>query len=153
MIKVLRALTTVYLALAIGQAGFGSAYLGGGDYLLFHNINAFLVVGLGIACVVAGVLYLREGGPWWPTVFAAVLVVVSITQAVLGQTGVRAPHIFLGIMFLCGVTTICSYVWRHKPTAKEAAASDTSTSGTTPRPPTGRGRGGSGAAVPPPAGS
>ena len=117
-VRLLRVLSTVLLGFAIGQAGFGSGYLGGNpDLLIIHYINAFLVVGLVVACLVGGVLYRRAGGPLWPLIFAAALLAVAVVQIVLGRSNITGAHVFVGVLFLCGVTTFCSYLWRHRPAA------------------------------------
>ncbi len=115
-VRLLRVLSTALLGFALGQAGFGSGYLGGNaNLLIIHYINAFLVVGLVVACVVGGVLYRRAGGPLWPLVFAAALLAVAVVQIVLGRSNITGAHVFVGVLFLCGVTTFCSYLWRHRP--------------------------------------
>lgn len=108
---------------AIGQAGLGSGYLGSGDEFLIeiHYINAFLVVGMVVACLVAAVLYRRAGGPMWPLIFAGVLLVIAVPQIILGESGARGAHVFLGVLYVAAVTTFCSYMWRHKPSAKFTA--------------------------------
>lgn len=121
--RLLRTLTTVLLVFAVGQAGLGAGYIGNGDEFLIriHYINAFLVVGMVIACIVAGVLYRRAGGPAWPLVFAILLLVVAVPQIILGSTGVKGAHVFLGVLYVSAVTTFCSYMWRHKPAVEFTA--------------------------------
>lgn len=117
-VRLLRVLSTVLLGFAIAQAGFGAGFLdGNADLLVIHYINAFLVVGLVVACVVAGVLYRRAGGPIWPLAFPATLLIIAVLQIVLGRSQILGAHVFLGVLYLCGVTTYCSYMWRHKPSA------------------------------------
>ena len=36
-------------------------------------------------------------------------------QLTLGFAGIRGPHVFSGVLFLCVATVFCSYTWRHKP--------------------------------------
>ena len=130
MAFLLRVLSTVLLADAIGQAGLGS---GLGASLIarpksealetMHNANAWVVIALAATCAVVGLLYRRRGGPAWPLVFAAGLLVVGILQAVLGSLRVVGPHLFLGVLYLCAVTTFCSYAWRHQPRSVAASAS------------------------------
>ena len=115
-VRLLRVLSTVLLAFAIGQAGFGSGIVGGNaDLTVVHFINSFLVVGMVVACLVGGVLYKQAGGPVWPVLFAAALLVVAVVQIILGRSGIVGAHVFLGVLYLCAVTTFCSYVWRHQP--------------------------------------
>ncbi len=129
MAFLLRVLSTVLLADAIGQAGLGS---GLGASLIarpkselletLHNANAWVVIALAAVCVVVGVLYRRRGGPNWPMAFAASLFVVGVLQAVLGSLRVVGPHLFLGVLYLCAVTTFCSYAWRHQPRSVSSTA-------------------------------
>lgn len=115
-VRLLRILSTVLLGVAVAQAGFGSGYLGGSRGLLeFHEVNAFVVLGSVLACLVAAVWYRRSGGPGWPLAFAAALLAVGLVQVALGETAIVGLHIFLGVLYLCGVTTYCSYLWRHQP--------------------------------------
>ena len=129
MASPLRVLSTVLLADAIGQAGLGA---GLGASLIarpkselletLHNANAWVVIALAAVCVVVSVLYRRRGGPGWPLVFAASLLVIGVLQAVLGSLRVVGPHLFLGVLYLCAVTTFCSYAWRHQPRSASADA-------------------------------
>lgn len=122
-VRLLRTLSTVLLAFAIGQAGLGAGYLGSDDELLkqIHYINAFLVVGMVVACIVAGVQYRKEGGPLWPLIFAATLLAVAVPQIILGTNEVVGAHVFLGVLYISAVTSFCSYMWRHQPSGKFAA--------------------------------
>lgn len=74
-----------------------------------------------IACLVVAGAYRRAGGPQWPLVFAASLLVASILQVVLGRAEVVGPHVFVGVLLLSAATTFCSYVWRHEPVATSAS--------------------------------
>ena len=127
-VRLLRTLSTVLLGFAIGQAGLGSGYAGSvlagaGNGLLeqIHYINAFFVVGMVVACVVAAVQYRRAGGPTWPLIFAGALLAVAVPQIMLGTANLAGPHIFLGVLYLCAVTSFCSYMWRHQPKAEFTA--------------------------------
>jgi hypothetical protein len=117
----LRIWSTVLLAVAIGQAGFGSGLAASlvarpKSELLetIHEANAWAVIAVAAICTVIAGLYRRQGGPSWPLVFAASLLAAGILQAVLGQTRVVGAHLFVGVLFLCAVTTFCSYAWRHQ---------------------------------------
>lgn len=127
-VRLLRTLSTVLLGFAIGQAGLGSGYAGsvlaGAENQLLeqiHYINAFFVVGMVVACVVAAVQYRRAGGPTWPLIFAGSLLVVAVPQIILGTAELGGAHIFLGVLYLCAVTSFCSYMWRHQPKAEFTA--------------------------------
>ena len=41
--------------------------------------------------------------------------IASVVQLSLGFAGVRGGHVFFGVLFLCAVTTYCSYTWRLLP--------------------------------------
>ena len=126
--RALRIGSTVLLAVAVAQAGFGS---GLGASLIarpksevleaMHQGNAWLVVLVAVVCTAVGARLRQQGGPAWPLVFAASLAGAAVLQAALGELRVVGPHLFLGVLFLCAVTTFCSYAWRYAP--RPAAAS------------------------------
>jgi hypothetical protein len=120
----LRIWSTVLLAVAIGQAGFGSGLAASlvarpkSDLLeTLHQVNAWAVLAVAAICAVVAGLYRRQGGPSWPLAFAASLVAAAILQAILGTLRIVGAHLFLGVLLLCAVTTFCSYAWRHQPSA------------------------------------
>ena len=126
MARQLKIWSTVLLAVAVAQAGFGSGF---GASLIarnksellekVHQGNAWLVILVAAVCVALSARYRQRGGPGWPLVFSACLVGGGILQAALGQLRVVGPHLFLGVLYLCAVTTFCSYAWRHQPAAAE----------------------------------
>jgi hypothetical protein len=121
-LRQLRILSTVLLAFAVAQAGLGSGYLDGVDRLLIaHATNAFAVLVLTVLTAVFGFTYRRNGGPGWTFSFPLVLVAVVGLQMILGFAGVRGGHVFLGVLFLCAVTALCSYLWRLRVVAGSAA--------------------------------
>ncbi len=112
----LRVLSTVLLAFAVAQAGFGSGYLDGTPALLVaHEINAFAVLALCLVAAVLGWTYRRAGAPGWTFVLPLVLVVAAALQMTLGFVGVLGGHVFLGVLILCTVTAYCSYSYRLAP--------------------------------------
>ncbi len=115
-LKQLRILSTLLLAFAIGQAGLGSGYLDDIQPLLIaHATNAFAVLVLTILCAVFGFGLRRAGGPSWVFYFPLILVLMAGIQITLGFAGVRGSHVFWGVLYLCAVTTFCSYCWRLQP--------------------------------------
>ena len=122
MVRQLQIWSTVLLGVAIGQAGFGSGF---GASLIardksealeaVHRWNAWLVILVAAVCVVVAAVYRRQGGPRWPLVFSACLLGGALVQAMLGNLRVVGLHLFVGVLFLCAVTTFCSYAWRHQP--------------------------------------
>ncbi|HEY5822584.1 MAG TPA: hypothetical protein VIT20_11450 [Propionibacteriaceae bacterium] len=121
-LKQLRILSTVLLAFAIGQAGLGSGYLDDIKPLLIaHATNAFAVLVLSVLSAVFGYSLRRAGAPSWVFYFPMGLVLVAGAQITLGFAEVRGGHVFLGVLFLCGVTTFCSYCWRLRASDLGAA--------------------------------
>ena len=122
MVRQLQIWSTVLLGVAIGQAGFGS---GLGASLIarpksevletIHQVNAWVIIVLAVVCVGVAARYRQQGGPSWPLAFAACLLGGALLQVGLGQLRVVGPHLLVGVLFLCAVTTFCSYAWRHQP--------------------------------------
>ncbi len=123
--KQLRILSTVLLAFAVAQAGLGSGYLDEGSRVLMtaHTTNAFAVVVLSVLAAVFGLTSRRDGGPGWIFFLPVALVIASVIQLSLGFAGVRGGHVFFGVLFLCGVTTYCSYTWRLLPGGRTGTGS------------------------------
>lgn len=112
-VKQLRILSTVLLAFAIGQAGLGSGSLDAeGPLRVAHLTNAFAVLVLTVLSAVFGLAVRRAGGPSWVFYFPLALILMVGVQMSLGFAGVRSGHVFWGVLYLCGVTTFCSYCWR-----------------------------------------
>jgi uncharacterized membrane protein AbrB (regulator of aidB expression) len=124
MIKQLRILSTVLLAFAIAQAGLGSGFLDGVEPLLIaHLTNAFAVLILTILSAVLGFYFRRAGGPAWTFFLPLAMVAMAGIQIALGVSGeVLGGHIFWGVLYLCTVTTFCSYCWRLKPIDQPATS-------------------------------
>ena len=122
MIKQLRILSTVLLAFSIAQAGLGSGFLNGIQPLLIaHLTNAFAVLVLTILSAVLGFYFRRAGGPSWAFYLPLATVVMAGVQIALGVSGrFLGGHVFWGVLYLCTVTTFCSYCWRLKPVDQAA---------------------------------
>jgi hypothetical protein len=127
VVRQLRIWSTVLLGVAIGQAGFGSGF---GASLIardksdlletVHRANAWVVIVIASVCFAIAARYRLQGGPAWPLMFAACLIGGGILQAALGTFRVVGPHLFVGVLYLCAVTTLCSYAWRHQPSGLRA---------------------------------
>jgi len=121
--KQLRILSTLLLAFAVAQAGLGSGYLEGGRALLIaHATNAFAVLVLTVLSAVLGFAHRRSGGPSWVFYLPLALVVAVVLQLSLGFAGARSLHVFWGVLYLCAVTTFCSYTYRLLPEDRARAA-------------------------------
>ena len=118
-IKQLRILSAVLLGFAIGQAGLGSGYVGGGTnaLLIAHATNAFAVFVLTALSTIFGFNYRRAGGPGWVFFVPLAMLVMAGIQITLGFAGIRGIHVFWGVLYLCAATAFCSNIWRHRPTA------------------------------------
>ncbi len=129
-IKQLRILATVLLGFAVGQAGLGSGFVGGGPgwLLIAHTTNAFAVLVLTALSAIFGFNYRRAGGPGWAFFLPAAMFVMAGIQITLGFAGIRGIHVFWGVLYLCTATVFCSYTWRHRPAATaQSTAQATST--------------------------
>ncbi|NHA67827.1 hypothetical protein [Phycicoccus flavus] len=118
-VRLLRVLATVLLAVAVGQAGFGSGLVAtlvdppkSEALEAVHEAGAYVVLVTTIACVVAALRVRRGDGPSWPLWFALSLLAAAVLQVTLGSLEVVGAHVFVGVLLLCGVTTYVSYVWR-----------------------------------------
>jgi hypothetical protein len=122
--KQLRILSTILLAFAVGQAGLGSGFLDEGSrgLLVAHTTNAFAVVVLSVLAAVFGLTSRRAGGPGWVFFLPVALVIASVVQLSLGFAGIRGGHVFFGVLYLCAVTTYCSYTWRLLPADRGTSA-------------------------------
>ena len=121
MIKQLRILSTVLLAFAVAQAGLGSGIIeDGGPLKIAHLTNAFAVLVLTILSAVFGFSLRRSGGPQWTFFLPLALVLMAGVQLSLGLAEIKEFHVFWGVLYLCTVTTFCSYSWRLQPSAVSA---------------------------------
>ena len=121
--KQLRILSTLLLAFAVAQAGLGSGYLEGGRGLLIaHATNAFAVLVLTLLAAILGFAHRRSGGPSWVFYFPLALLVAAVVQLSLGFADLRGIHVFWGVLYLCGVTTFCSYTFRVLPADRRRTA-------------------------------
>lgn len=129
----IRILSTLLLAFAVAQAGLGSGYLDGIEPLLVaHATNAFAVLVLAVLSTVFGLSFRRAGAPSWVFYLPLALVGMAGIQMTLGFAGVLGTHVFFGVLFLCTVTTYCSYAWRLTPDSGRrgpSGASPTSATG------------------------
>lgn len=126
MVKQLRILSTVLLAFAVGQAGLGAGIIDEIKPLkIAHATNAFAVLVLTILSAVFGYAVRRSGGPAWTFFLPLALVVMAGVQLTLGFAEIRGFHVFWGVLYLCTVTTFCSYSWRLRPTTESAQPATT----------------------------
>lgn len=104
---------TLLMSLAIGQAGLAAAFITGRDALKqFHEINGFVLGGLIVITLLTAVGYHRSGGPRWPVLVSALLVVLTGAQITMGLVEVAGVHIFVGILYVVSVTLFTSYLFR-----------------------------------------
>ncbi|AXH96822.1 hypothetical protein [Ornithinimicrobium avium] len=110
----LRLAATLLLSAVVGQAGWAAAVLGGEPgYARFHEVGAWVTLGLSLLCALVYVVLRRSAGPvnLWLAVGLAVAVSV---QFGLGQAGQRALHIFGGVLVAMVATALTSWTYRHQ---------------------------------------
>ena len=113
LLVALRAEATVLMSLAIGQAGLASGFLGGSSGLKpVHGVNAVIISVVTVGTLLTAIAYQRAGGPRWPVLAAAILVLVEVLQITLARLGVTGLHIFVGVLFVVMATLLTSYLFR-----------------------------------------
>ena len=110
----LRMAATVLLSAVIAQTGWASAMLGGdARYAAFHQVGAWVTLAVAVLAALTYVVLRRSAGPvnLW---LAVGLVLALAVQIGLGETGQRAPHIFVGVLIAMLATALTSWTYRHK---------------------------------------
>ncbi|GAB98137.1 heme A synthase [Kineosphaera limosa] len=109
----LRTMVTVQLSAIIAQSGWAAAALGGEEhYWRNHSLGALFTSGV---CVLGAGLYVllrRNAGPVNVTLAVSLAAAVGVQYA-LGEAGVRAIHIFFGILIAMLATALTSWTYRH----------------------------------------
>jgi len=104
---------TVLMSLAIGQAGLAAGFLGGDEGLKpLHGANAYALLALIVAVLLTAIAYRRGGGPRWPVLAGAILLVIETLQLVLARAEVVGLQIFCGVLFVVLATLVTSYLFR-----------------------------------------
>ena len=104
---------TVLMSLAIGQAGLAAGFLGGQEALKpLHGANAYALLTLTVVVLITAVVYRRDGGPRWPVLAGAILLLVETLQLLLARSEVVGLHIFCGVLFVVLATLVTSYLFR-----------------------------------------
>ncbi|HWM03052.1 MAG TPA: hypothetical protein VNP92_12045 [Actinophytocola sp.] len=116
----LRVFAVLHSLCAIGQPMFAGMYLDGDvDALTIHEINGSAVAALGVAQLVASIVYVWGGhGRRWPMWSSLGLVLVEEVQSGLGYEGAVAIHIPLGVSFIA--MQILLTVWLFRDSARVA---------------------------------
>lgn len=122
----LRTAATIVLSCLVAQAGWAAAFLGGDTgYRVHHRVGATVTVAV---CVLSAVVYVvlrRSAGP--VNVTLAVLVAVGAgVQFTLGEAGITAQHIFVGVLLGMLGTALTSWTYRHNMPAPSMAGDDVS---------------------------
>lgn len=116
---VLRSVVTLEISAIIGQAGWAAAWLGGEDrYESFHAAGAVVTLALTLLSTLVYLVLRRHAGPV-NVILMLILAAAVVTQYVLGEAGVTAPHIFLGVLIAMTVTALTSWTYRHPDTAAQ----------------------------------
>lgn len=109
----LRAVTTVHVIAIFAQPVFAGSYLiGDYDMLARHATGADVVTTLGALQLIIAIVQWILGGPRWPTVATALLVVAETGQYFAGLASALELHVPLGVAILAGAVLICVSLWR-----------------------------------------
>lgn len=109
----IRSAATVVLSCVIAQAGFAAAVLDGDlERVRSHQVGAWVTLAAALAAAVV-YLVLRASAGLVNVVLAVLLALAVAGQFGLGRTGVRAWHIFLGVLVAMLATALTSWTYRH----------------------------------------
>ena len=111
-VRALRATTTLVLAVLAWQFVTAGQMIPRGGPVELHAAGAIVLhVVSGLAMVAAFALGRAARGPWWPTVLAAVVFVLTFVQAWTGSHGVLAVHVPCAIVLTAGTVWIAAWSW------------------------------------------
>lgn len=95
---------------AVLAGGFLSGHFG---MLAMHRDNSTIAVVAALVMVVCGVLLWRPGGgPVWPAVVSAAVLVAETVQAFLGYSRVLSVHVPLGVLTVAAFPLLLVSIWR-----------------------------------------
>jgi hypothetical protein len=114
----LRVLAVLHSLSIIAQPMFAGIYLDGDvDALALHEINGMVLSALGLAQLVAAIVYVWAGrGRAWPLWGSLALVLAEQVQSGLGYSSLVAIHIPLGVSIVA--MQILLTVWLFRATAR-----------------------------------
>lgn len=104
--------------LSIVQAVLGFMIVGG-TWVSAHGMIGNLTFVVTLVAAVAAFLWMRRSGNKGLFMHAGGMVVVALAQVALGETGQRAAHIAIGVLFLLGAVALATLSFR-KPGAVDA---------------------------------
>jgi hypothetical protein len=111
-VRALQATTTLVLLVLAWQFVTAGQMIPQGGPEELHAAGAIVLhVASGLAVIAAFLLNRAAGGPWWPTVLAAVVFVLTFVQAWTGSHGVLAVHVPCAILLVAGTVWIASWSW------------------------------------------
>ena len=110
----IRTVATVVLSCVVAQAGFAAALLDGDvERVRSHEVGAWVTLGATLGAAVVYLVLRRSAGA--VNVVLAVLLALTVSaQFALGRSGVRAWHIFLGVLIAMLATALTSWTYRHE---------------------------------------
>lgn len=106
-VRTLAVLTVLVLAFQFVTAGQllprgGPVALHGGGAIVLHVV-------LGLLVIAAVLLARASGGPWWPTVLAVAVFLLSFAQAYAGEHGVLALHVPCAMLLTLGTVWLAAW--------------------------------------------
>jgi hypothetical protein len=123
----LRSVVTLFALAVFAQAVLAGRFLSG-DFLMLdaHLINSQVVGAIGIAQVVAAVLYWRPGGgPGWPALACLGLFVALPAQIATGLLRIVGVHVPLAVVITVAAALLLTWAWRPSFGRRRATARST----------------------------
>jgi hypothetical protein len=114
IIYVLRVAACLHAVLICLQPIFAGIYLDGSpEGLRMHEPTGHVLVYLGLAQLLAAIIWWRTGGRWIAPVVSLLIVTGEVFQVVVGYSRQLAIHIPLGITLVAGTIAFAFWISRR----------------------------------------
>ena len=104
--------------LSVVQAVLGFR-MASGTFVSSHGTIGNVTFVVALVAAVAAFLWMRRSGNKGLFMHAAGMAVIALVQVALGEMGLRAAHIAIGVLFLVGAVALATLAFR-KPGAVDA---------------------------------
>ena len=113
IVGLMRLVVTLWAVLVFIQPVLAGQFLDGNDDLVsVHGMNAAFVLLTALVMLVAAVLLWRPGhGVAWPVGASTLLLVLAFVQSVLGNSGLLAVHVPLGVLLFGSAVAMLGWAW------------------------------------------